>query len=71
MGLGNDDSAGNSTSYIQFIGNEERFLQHNNYPLVVLLCWGGLLDQRSGPVSFIELHIIYPYNEGDSTYGNT
>jgi len=36
--LGNDDSEGNSTSYLQFIGNEERFSQHNNYPLIVLLC---------------------------------
>ncbi len=79
LGLRSDDSVVMSTSYLQFTGTVERFSQHNNYPLTVLLCsdpgveqlWGGLLDQRSGPASFIELHIIYPYNEGDSTYGNT
>jgi len=38
MDLGSNDSAINSTSYLQFTGNEERFSQHNNYPLAVLLC---------------------------------
>jgi len=48
---------------------EEKDSQHNNNPLNILLCsdpgvkllWGGLLDQASGPASFIELHIIYPH----------
>ncbi len=76
MGLGNDDSVVMSTSYLQFPEAVERFSQHNNYPLIVLLCSdpgieklsGGLLDHGSGPVSFIELHIIEPDNKGDSTY---
>jgi len=65
-----------STGYLQFPETVERFSQHNNYALIVLLCSdpgveklsGGLLGEGSGPVSFIELHIIEPDNEGDSTY---
>ncbi len=66
MDLRNDDSVVMSTSYLQFTRTVERFSQHNNYPLIVLLFYdpgveklsGGLLSQGSGPASFIELHII-------------
>ena len=57
-----------SPGYVRNRLVEEKDSQHNNNPLNILLCsgpgvkllWGGLLDQASGPTSFIKSHIGQP-----------